>query len=74
MRLLHKSACLARDHPTQADLLKIHFNVECAMIRVKISRLFELASLFVRFDHVAGFIVNANHGEQRGYYFTLSRP
>jgi hypothetical protein len=44
------------------------------MIRVKISRLFELARPFVRLDHVAGFIVNANHGEQRGYYFTLSRP
>jgi hypothetical protein len=60
MRLLHKSACLARDHPTQADLLKIHLNVECATIRVKISPLFELARVLVRLDHVASFIANAN--------------
>jgi hypothetical protein len=28
----------------------------------EISPLFELTSLLVRFDHVACFIVNANHG------------
>jgi hypothetical protein len=33
--------------------LKIHFNVECAMIRVKISPLFEFARVLVRFDHIA---------------------
>jgi hypothetical protein len=31
------------------------------MIRVKISPLFEIASLLVCFDHIASFIVNPNH-------------
>jgi hypothetical protein len=26
------------------------------------SPLFEIASVLVRFDHISGFIVNANHG------------
>ena len=35
---------------------------ENTAMRVKASPLFELAFVLVRFDHVSGFIVNANHG------------
>jgi hypothetical protein len=35
---------------------------ECDAMRVKNSRLFEIASVFVRFNHVASIIVSANHG------------
>jgi len=34
---------------------------KCGVIRVKTSPLFEIARLLVRLDHVARFIVNANH-------------
>jgi hypothetical protein len=32
------------------------------MMRIKTSRLFEIARVLVRFDHVASAIVNANDG------------
>jgi hypothetical protein len=37
-------------------------NGSCAMKNGVALRLFELGGLLVRFDHVANFIVNANHG------------
>ena len=39
-----------------------HFTVPCSGILLLRSPLFKLARLLVRFDHVAGFIVNTNHG------------
>jgi hypothetical protein len=34
----------------------------CDVPRAKISPLFKVAPLLVRLDHVARFIINANHG------------
>ncbi len=36
-------------------------NVSCARQRIQALPLFELALVLVRFDHIAHFIVNANH-------------
>ncbi len=33
-----------------------------AISNVEFSQFFELAIVLVRFDHVASFIINANHG------------
>ena len=35
---------------------------KCNPIRMQTSRFFEIALVLVRFDHVAGGIVNANYG------------
>ena len=36
-------------------------NGNCDAMRVKIHQLFELARVLVRFNHIARFMVNANH-------------
>jgi hypothetical protein len=36
---------------------EIRFSGKCDVIRVKTSRLFEIASVLVRFDHIARLIV-----------------
>src|SRR5262245_12907824 len=38
------------------------FSKNCDLMRVKTSPLFELAHVLVRLNHVASWIVNANHG------------
>jgi hypothetical protein len=38
---------------------------KCDVVRAKTSRLFELALVLVRLDHVASFIINADHGVMR---------
>jgi len=38
---------------------------KCDVVRTKTSRFFELALVLVRFDDVAHFIVNADHGVMR---------
>ena len=37
------------------------FSGKCDVARVETSPLFELAVVLGRLDHIAGFIVNANH-------------
>jgi hypothetical protein len=37
------------------------FSGKCDVARVETSRLFELARVLVRFDHITNVIVNANH-------------
>jgi hypothetical protein len=44
----------------KAESSKIRFSGKCNVMRGKNKRLFELARMLVRFDHVASFIVNAD--------------
>jgi hypothetical protein len=46
----------------KAESWEIPFSGKCEVRRVETSSRFELASVLVRLDHVASFIVNANHG------------
>jgi hypothetical protein len=41
-------------------IIELRFSGKCEVMRAN-SPLFELALVLVRFDHVARFIVNANH-------------
>jgi hypothetical protein len=41
--------------------LKKHWEIIAANLKTKRLRFFELAFVLVRFDHVASFIVNADH-------------
>jgi hypothetical protein len=41
--------------------LEIGFSGKCDVVRGKNSPLFEIASVLVRLDHAARFIVNVNH-------------
>ena len=42
--------------------MELRLSGKCDVVRVKTHGSFELANVFVRFDHVASFVVNANHG------------
>jgi len=42
--------------------LKKHWEIIAANLKTKRLRFFELAFVLVRFDHVASFILDANHG------------
>ena len=53
------SAQLGTKQLRTAERLERSLKLTAAMIAL---RLFEIALVFVRFDHVAGVIVNANHG------------
>jgi hypothetical protein len=44
-----------------ASPLEPRFSEKCDAMRVKTLSFFELARVLVRLDHVASFIVNANH-------------
>jgi hypothetical protein len=45
--------------------MEIRFSGKCGAMRAKTSPFFEIAPVLVRFDHVASFIVNANHSVVR---------
>jgi hypothetical protein len=55
--------CLPRDRLIAGGVIgKFHSSGECDVMRGKNKRLFELARVLVRLDHVACIIVNPNHG------------
>jgi hypothetical protein len=45
--------CSTGDSPIKAETLEIGFSGKCDVMRVKNLPLFEIASVLVRFDHVA---------------------
>ena len=52
---------LASWSPDKSGNIERRFSKKCDLMRGKNSPLFELASVFVRVDHIARLIVNANH-------------
>jgi len=46
----------------KAESSKMHFSAKRDVNTSKNSRLFEIAIVLLRFDHIASHIVNANHG------------
>ena len=50
-----KSACASCDPPVKADSWETRSSGKCDVMRRKTSPVFEIARVFVRFDHVASF-------------------
>jgi hypothetical protein len=53
---------LASWSPDKSGNIERRFSKKCDLMRGKNSPLFEIASVFVRLDQVARFIVNVDHG------------